>query len=134
MRPLKVPYRSQRAALMIVWGFKKRCARTEKSVGTPFFMKDAQSCIPGMFSFLCPTNFCHFATPSLHVPIQNHPKAPFQLTRLFEKSSKVGFLGIFMRMSVHTYSKTGSNVNNYTAKQYCFTRQTILFHVPNTSV
>ena len=39
-----------------------------------------------------------------------------------------------MRMSVHTYSKTGANVNNYTAKQYCFTCQTQVFDDSNNIV
>jgi len=39
-----------------------------------------------------------------------------------------------MRNGLHGYVEIGAKTNNYTAKQYCFTLQTILFDVPNTSV
>ena len=39
-----------------------------------------------------------------------------------------------MRNGLHGYVEIGAKTNNYTAKQYCFTRQTILFHVSNTCV
>ncbi len=39
-----------------------------------------------------------------------------------------------MRFGLHDYSVEVPKAHTYAAKQYCFTRQTILFHVSNTCV
>ena len=39
-----------------------------------------------------------------------------------------------MRKRVHTYSKSGSKTNNYTAKQYCLGSQTLVFRAANNIV